>query len=88
MTDPVLKPEDVDKLGQALLSLTRELWVLKDRQRILESVLEEAGILAADAIDAYEPDDRLTATLTAERRQLIDSVLGALATSSFDTPQR
>ena len=31
MTRHALKPEDLDRLGQALLTLTQELWVLKDQ---------------------------------------------------------
>lgn len=80
MTDPVLENVDVDRLGQALLTLTKELWVLRDRQRILEAALADAGVLDTAALEAYEPSDRLKAALSEERRQLIDTVLDALAT--------
>lgn len=80
MNDPVLQSEDLDRLGQALLTLTRELWVLKDRQRVLEAALAEAGVLAPDAVDSFTPGDALGQALQAERRQLIDAVLDALGT--------
>jgi hypothetical protein len=80
MNEPVLKTEDVDRLGHALLTLTKELWVLRDRQRILEAALEEAGVLPAGVVDAYEPGETLKAALRAERRQLIDAVLDTLST--------
>jgi hypothetical protein len=88
MTDRVLNPEDLDRLGQAVISLTKELWVVKDRQRILEAALAEAGVLAPDTLDRYSPDGALSDVLRAERRQLIDSVLDTLATSSPDAVHR
>ncbi len=59
MADNNLRAEDIDRLGQALLSLTRELWVVKDRVRILEAALVEAGTLAPDTVDRLQPDPRL-----------------------------
>lgn len=78
MTDQVLNESDIDRLGQALITLTRELWVVKDRQRILEAALAEAGLLDTDELDAYEPDESLEAELKAERRELINEILKTL----------
>ena len=78
MNDPKLNTEDVDQLGQAILSLTEELWVLKDRQRVLEDLLSKAGIVTSTAIDQHEPDAELTRTLAADREALVSHVLGAL----------
>ena len=79
MTDSNLQPEDIDKLGQALLTLTGELWVAKDRVRMLEAALVKAGVLSADAVSLLQPDAGLQAELAAERARLIDAVLAALA---------
>ncbi len=73
-----LRPEDIDKLGQALLTLTKELWVVKDRLRVLEAALTEAGAIAPDTIETYQPDEALTELLGQERAQLIRNVLGVL----------
>jgi hypothetical protein len=73
-----LRPEDIDKLGQALLTLTKELWVVKDRLRVLEAALTEAGAIAPDATETYQPDEALNELLGKERAQLIEQVLGAL----------
>jgi hypothetical protein len=73
-----LRPEDIDKLGQALLTLTKELWVVKDRLRVLEAALAEAGTIAPNAVETYQPDESLTELLGQERAQLIKQVLGAL----------
>ena len=88
MDDRVLKVEDVDRLGQALLTLTKEVWVLRDRQRILEAMLEEAGVLIPEAVDAYEPGDELKAALRDERNYLINSIFDSLITPPLDAPQR
>jgi len=79
MTDRVLDETDIDRLGQAIITLTRELWVVKDRQRILEAALADAGILDSIALDTYEPDESLEAELKVERQKLIDEIIKALA---------
>lgn len=78
MAEHNLRPEDIDRLGQALLTLTSELWVTRDRVRILEAALVNAGLLTADALDQLQPDTALQAELDAERARLIDTVLAAL----------
>ena len=75
-----LRSDDIDRLGKALLSLSRELWVVKDRLCVLEAALENQGIIAADLIDEFQPDEALQKRLEAERAVLINSVLDALAT--------
>ena len=74
-----LRPEDVDRLGQALVTLARELWVLKDRQRVLEAALAEAGVVPAGAVDSWQPDTGLSEELATERRRLIDGLIEVLA---------
>ena len=51
---------------------------MKDRQRVLEAALAEAGVTAPDTVDTHVPDEQLTALLAAERGQLLDSVIGSL----------
>ncbi len=82
MTERILTADDVDRLGQALLTLTQELWVLRDRQMVLEAALAEAGVLAPDAIDRHVPGAELAASLADERRRLLDTVLAALGTAT------
>ncbi|MFT4591162.1 MAG: hypothetical protein ACI80M_000476 [Gammaproteobacteria bacterium] len=79
MSSNRLKPEDIDKLGDALIALTHEVWVLRDRQKVLERLLADAGVLAPDAVQGFQPDDSLNAELSAEREALINNVLGALS---------
>jgi len=81
-TDPparqFLGGDQIDDLGKALLVLSRELWVVKDRMAVLEKVLEKHGIPASE-IDGFQPDAAFEAELAAQRQHLIDMVLGALS---------
>ena len=60
---------------EIMLNLLEELWVIKDRQIILEQLLAEAGIEMIEAIDNWQPDQETSARLDAERKQFIDRVL-------------
>lgn len=73
----ILDGSRIDDLGEAIIALTRELWVLSDRQAVLEAVMAEAGV-PVERIDRYQPDEAMTARLTARRQKLLDTVLSAL----------
>ena len=78
MSDKNLRPEDLDRLGQALITLTKELWVVKDRVRVLEATLTDAGVIVPNAVDQFQPDTALKDELSKDRAQLIEQVLSAL----------
>lgn len=87
MTDPeawnlpdraTLAPADTAALAQALLALTREVWVLTDRMLVTEAVLAERGIDLAGAIERHQPDAALQARLDAAGARLAAAVTGAL----------
>lgn len=83
MADPtperrILPADALDRVADAVLALTRELWVTRDRQMVLEAVLAERGIDAGAAIDGFTPDADFQARLGAERDRLIEAVAGAL----------
>lgn len=73
-----LGPDKMDNLGRALLSLTREVCVLTDRQVVLEHLLNEAGVVVGDAIDQLQPDAALQAKIDARTAAIVKSVLGEL----------
>lgn len=74
----ILKTDQIDGVANAVLALARELWVMRDRQIIIESVLAARGIDIAAAVDAYEPDEVLQARLDGERDRLIRTVADAM----------
>lgn len=73
----ILPEARIDDLGEAIIALTREIWVLTDRQAVLEAVLSEQGV-DVSAVDRYQPDEAMTMALAAKRQRLLDNVLVAL----------
>jgi hypothetical protein len=63
-----------DPLHQVVFNLARELWVIKDRQMVLEDVLKSRGIDAAELVDQHQPGPELARQLDEERAQLLERV--------------
>jgi hypothetical protein len=82
LSDPpprqILAPERIDDVAQAVIAVTRELWVAVDRITILEKVLSTNGVDVSAAIDAYQPNAAVQAELDAKRAKILQSVLRAL----------
>jgi hypothetical protein len=76
--DYAVGADQLDQLGEALLALTSEVWILTDRLAVLEAVLAEHGIDAAAAIDRFVPSPAMEKALDAKRDKLIATVLAAL----------
>ena len=76
---PTLGDDQVGDVGQAVLTLTRELWIVIDRMRILEAVLAKHGIDAHEEVNAFQPDLRLEAELAEEGKRLAANVVAALS---------
>lgn len=80
----ILAPGDVDALGEAVLSLAREVWVLTDRQLVTERALADHGIDLRATIERYEPDEAFAAELGERRKRLIGELLRTLGTGIPD----
>ena len=78
----LLKPEHIDNVARALLSLTREVAVLSDRVIVLETLLEKHNVLASENVDTFTPDEAFEARSQADMQNIIGNVLGALQGSS------
>ena len=74
-----LGADQVDNVADAVLALARELWVVADRQLVLEAVLAGHGIDAQAEIDSFEPDAAMQAALDARRDRMIAAVSQALS---------
>jgi hypothetical protein len=72
----ILDPQDVDALGRQHLQLMTEVWILRDRIKLLESVLETAGLLKPEQLDQLVPDDTLRATLQQDRDAFVARIMG------------
>lgn len=73
-----LLPEQLDNLGRAVISLTREICVLTDRMAVTEAVLARHGIDIADEVDTHQPDAALQARIDAQSRRIINDILETL----------
>ena len=74
-----LTQADVASLGQAVLTLTRELWVITDRMHVMEAVLAKHGLDISDEISQHKPDNVLSEKLQRDGTALIERVLSSLA---------
>lgn len=77
------KPEQLttltqDQLVTAILRLTMEVSVLRDRLRSHEALLAEHGLISTKTVDQFEPDSEDKAARAASREQLIAQILGDL----------
>ncbi|MEQ8509161.1 MAG: hypothetical protein RIF37_01655 [Rhodospirillaceae bacterium] len=70
-----LKPDDINKVGHAILTLAQELWAVKDRQMVTEQVLKARNIDIAEAIDTFQPDPEMEAKLAASRQALVKKII-------------
>ncbi|WP_439533552.1 hypothetical protein [Polymorphobacter sp.] len=73
---PGRRPFDDDLLAM-LVAVTSELTVVRARQDAMERLLHKAGVLAADAVDSFTPDDPASAARAAERQRVIANVFRA-----------
>jgi len=72
----LLTPDQLDNLGLAIISLAKELWVVKDRQMVAEALLQEKGLLAD--LDTFQPHADLKAKLASERQRFMQDLMTAL----------
>jgi hypothetical protein len=72
----MLKPDQIDNLAMAMIELAKELWVVKDRQMVTESLLQDKGLLGA--LDNYQPSEELTARLKVERERMLSGFMALL----------
>lgn len=83
MTTATSAPSDhaarLDKLTQAFFHVASELWVLRDRQAVLEGLLADAGVIAPAAVQSHRPEGASAEALAAEREAFIATMLAYLA---------
>jgi len=81
-TKPVPAPEQtffddpaLDIAVAMIMTLATELQITRDRLRSLEVLLEKQGLLAAYALDSYEPDEEESTRLGTDREAFVASLL-------------
>ncbi len=69
----------MDQVVSMVLELAAELWVVRERVFVLESVLGQHGIAAREAIEAYVPTADEQQTLAAMRATITAQMFRTLA---------
>jgi hypothetical protein len=65
----------LDKMLGAIVELTAQLYVAKDRERVLEQLLIEKGILTAAELEQYKSSPEFDAEMQKEREELLRAVI-------------
>ncbi len=73
-----------DKLLSMVLALTQELSVARDRIDTLERLLDRAGLLAAETVDAYLPTPADAAARAETRAAMLRRVFRAVEKEAQD----
>lgn len=68
----------IDNLITAVVALGAEVWTNKQRQKVLEALLEEKGI-TEDMIEAYMPSDEKKKAWTEDRDAFVKRTMHVLA---------
>ncbi len=68
----------MDQLLSMVLELAAELWVVRERVFLLEAVLTQQGVAAADAVESYLPTDAEKAVLAKMRAEATANIFRTL----------
>ena len=68
----------IDQLMGIVLDLGAEVWVMRDRQAMLEELLETKGSITQEDLDKGRPSEALASRLEQERQEFIRRVYGRL----------
>jgi hypothetical protein len=69
----------IDNLIAVTLELGAELWVQRERMRIVEKLLAEKGVVTPELIEQYQPGAEELARSRAERDAFVNRIFGAFA---------
>jgi hypothetical protein len=86
VSPPVPAPEPaffdnpaIDHLIAVTLELGAELWVQRERMRVIEKLLGANGIVTATMIEQYRPSEEELAASRTERDSFVSRLYGAFA---------
>lgn len=69
----------IDNLIAVVLELGAELWVQRERTRVIEALLAQKGVVTPELIEQYVPSAEEVARAKAERDAFVSRVYGAFA---------
>jgi len=65
-------------VAQLALTLAKELWMMRDRQMVLEHVLSAGDADIRAKIEHFQPDPAFAARLEGERLRIVREVIASL----------
>jgi hypothetical protein len=68
----------VDELVAISMALAQELWTVKERQAVMESIVRNKGIMVDEEIERHEFSDSERAAMDSEREAFIDRIFFVL----------
>ncbi len=77
--DPML-----DRMMNVIMGLAEELYVTRDRLRVMEQVLEGRGALNREELDQWQPDNRQQDETLRDR----DAFIQAILSRALDKPPK
>ena len=70
-----LGDEMLDRMMNVIMGLAEELYVTRDRLRVMERVLESRGALDREEIDDWKPDEEQQDEILRDRDAFIQAIL-------------
>lgn len=64
-------------VARIVMALASEVWVMRDRQIIIEHLMEKHGSVSSEQIDNFVPNPELAEKIQRERERFITLVAGA-----------
>lgn len=71
----------IDRMMQCIVSLSRELYVTRDRLAVMERMLETRGVVTRQDLESYVPQPDEAARIEAERNRFISSIFDPMIRS-------
>jgi len=77
-----LTPNDTklrsDPVARLALTLAKELWMLRDRQHVLEDALAQKGVDVRELVERRAPQGEAAQAIEKDRQRFVGEVLAAL----------
>ncbi|MFV2198563.1 hypothetical protein [Nocardiopsis sp. LOL_012] len=77
-TDHYLDSKRLDDIARMVTELASEVWILRDRNMVLEHLLAERGTVDPEEIERLRPGGELLERLQSERAAFVRRVFGAV----------
>lgn len=73
-----LDDTSVDGLARIVTELASEVWILRDRNMVLEQLLTQSGVLEPGAVSRFQPEGEFNDTVRTEGRDFVRRVFGSV----------